>query len=252
MIAVDLKYVRVLLLEDGVKNAGMIVDMLEEVDITKVRVAHSYVEAVQLFEKHLFDILLIDIKLGKNRKRGDDFARFVRKKQPTIPLIYLTSYYTEKIYDEVKDTRPSSFLSKDSSTLQVKQSIELALNNSKIYSPKYEDKNNLQIKSNNFFVKIGNTYKAIPIKDISYFFAKDKFTYVQHEGRSYPISVLLKDLEEQLYTHSFARVHKTYLINLNKIELIDLQNNQLTICENQIPIGYVYRKRVLGRLNLLR
>ncbi|MEM9886021.1 MAG: DNA-binding response regulator [Bacteroidota bacterium] len=250
MIAVDLKYIRVLLVEDNVKSTEMFLDLLKEINITRVEIARSYVEAVRLFEKHLFDILLIDIVLGKNRKGGDDFARFVRKKQIDIPFIYLTSYYTEQVYDKVKDTHPSNLLSKDCSTLQLRQSIELSLNTSKISQPKSEHE--LRIKSDNFFVKIGNVYKAIAIKDISYFFAKNKSTYVQHEDRSYPISVLLKDLEEQLYTHSFARVHKTYLVNLNKIELIDLQNNQITIQDNQLPIGYVYRKRVLSRLNLLR
>lgn len=83
-------------------------------------------------------------------------------------------------------------------------------------------------------------------------FLQREFVYAHYEDRDYPISNLLKDLEEQLYTHGFARIHKTYLANLDKIELIDLHSNKITINNTTIPIGYVYRKKMLGRLNLLR
>lgn len=253
-MAIDLKYIRILLVEDSKKSADLFDKMLQKMKVSKLKLAHSYVEAIRLFENHLFDLLLVDIDLGKNRRQGDDFARFVRQKHFSTPLIYLTSHYNEDTYESVKDTHPHGFLNKDVSLLELRQSIELALNNTNMVQRKNSQpkEHRLQIKSNKFFVKIGNTYKAIPIGQISYFFAKDKSTYAHFKGRSYPISVLLKDLEEQLYALGFARVHKTYLINLDKVELIDLNNNQLNVDNNTIPIGYVYRKKMLGRLNLLR
>lgn len=238
---------KILLLEDDDKIVEELISSLNAIDINKIIRASSYKEAIRLFKLHTFDILLIDIDLGKNKRRGDDFVRFARKQGFHQPVIYLTSYYTEKIYKEVKDTFPTSFLNKDNSLLHLRQALELSLNETNNQRMDTIDSN-----SDSIFVKINTVYKSIHIKDIAYFFAKDKATFTHSKGRNYPTSESLKNLETKFYNHNFVRAHKTYLVNLNKVDSVDIQTNKLFIAEEQIPIGFVYRKKILTRLNFLK
>ncbi len=57
----------------------------------------------------------------------------------------------------------------------------------------------------------------------------------------------LRDLETQLPQPPFYRVHKSYIISVDKIRLVD--GNQVYIGEQSIPIGETYRD---GFLNLIR
>lgn len=251
MIAIDLKHLNVLVLEDDIKYASIVNTFLNELEVRNIEIAHSYEEAIDLFTDHAFDILIADINLGEHKKNGDDFVRFLRRKQSKIPVIYMTSHYEENFYKRVKDTLPTSFLDKNISLLALRQAIELSLN--KNYHTKEIDDSPPQFHSENHFIKIGSTYKMIKIEDISYFFAKDKAIFLNLEGRNYPVyKFALKELEVSLAIRNFVRVHKTYLVNLKKITSVDTQNHKLLIGEQSIPIGYVYRKKLFDQLTFLR
>ena len=99
--------------------------------------------------------------------------------------------------------------------------------------------------------KIGDSYKAIPIKDVAYFYADQKFTYARIGERNYPTTVLLKTLEDE-FPEQFVRIHKTYLVNFNYIESIVLKENSVIITGESLPIGLAYRKQFMSRLQLLK
>lgn len=56
----------------------------------------------------------------------------------------------------------------------------------------------------------------------------------------------LKDVEDKLDQPSFLRVHKSYLVAINKVEAID--NNELVIQSYRIPISRNYRELVIERV----
>lgn len=56
----------------------------------------------------------------------------------------------------------------------------------------------------------------------------------------------MKEVLELLADDNFIRVHKSYIISVSQIELIE--KHQLTIGQNKIPIGYTYREHFLVKL----
>lgn len=166
--------------------------------------------------------------------------------------------YTEDDYEQSKHTRPSSFLSKELSTLTLRQAIDLALLNyedhgrSAPHSIEHTSQRPPKITPNHFFFKIGDSYKAIPLEKIAYFYADKKMSYAKMDGRSCPTSIQLKVLEEELQELGFIRVHKTYLVNIKHIETIHPRDSVVTVAGENLPIGYTYRKPFLEMLTLLK
>lgn len=58
--------------------------------------------------------------------------------------------------------------------------------------------------------------------------------------------ITLKELESKLPNH-FLKVHRSYIVNLNKIEV--LTTDELIINKTTIPIGQTYRKEVMEYIN---
>lgn len=77
------------------------------------------------------------------------------------------------------------------------------------------------------------------LKDFSKFFLKDKNMLV---------SAHLKLVEEMLAGAYFLRVHRSYIIALNKITAV--QGNTVEIGKQEIPIGSTYKEELMKRLRL--
>ena len=59
----------------------------------------------------------------------------------------------------------------------------------------------------------------------------------------------LKNLEEKLNKSTFLKVHRSYIVNIAKID--DLQGNTIYIQGNEVPIGKGHREEVLKKLNIV-
>jgi DNA-binding LytR/AlgR family response regulator len=59
----------------------------------------------------------------------------------------------------------------------------------------------------------------------------------------------LRNLERKLHAGTFIRVHRKFIVNFQKIDF--LEKNLLYIGKAGIPIGRLYREKLLQKLNLL-
>jgi len=71
-----------------------------------------------------------------------------------------------------------------------------------------------------FSVKVGDRIFLIPDDDILYFHAEDKYTFLNTSKDNFIIPFTLKELEEKLDQELFCRVHRSFIINIEKIESI--------------------------------
>lgn len=246
MIIIDITELKILLIEDSLVAAKKIIKLLNQLGVKQVELVDSYRKAVRAFDEKVFDIILADIFLGTEKKRGDDFIRYIRKRKFTTPVIYLTSFYEEKIYNEVRDTMPKCFLSKEISLLSLRQALELSLYNS---PPINEPPPKVTVSR--LFVKDRTSYRALSLDEITHFDTRHKVTFAHLKNAHYVTNFSLKDLEEQLSNIQFVRVHRGYLINLNYMESISLKESQLVVNKNIIPIGQFYRKKLLEHIKIL-
>ncbi len=251
--------IKVLIVEDQEGFAQLLQLLLEELGLKRIRKAHNMHQAWALFEEERPDLCLIDIELGEQQMEGIALAEKIREVSLSLPIVYLTAHYNEEIYERCKHTLPSSFMNKELSRLKLHQAVELALLNSNqkeviISNPKEENLPSSKvpwIDNKHFFFKVGDVYKHIAIDEIAFFYANGKMTFAKVNKRNFPTNVQLKTLEEELFP-KFLRIHKTYLINVAFIDSINLKESRIEIVEENLPIGYAYRKDFIEQLKLLK
>ncbi|MEZ4985642.1 MAG: LytTR family DNA-binding domain-containing protein [Saprospiraceae bacterium] len=106
-------------------------------------------------------------------------------------------------------------------------------------------------QSKHYFFKIGNIYKNIPVREIPYFFSNDKVTYARYEDRNFPTNLSIKTLEQELVP-LFQRIHKSYLVNIHAIETLHINNKQVQIKGENLPIGNYYYKEFIEQLDIIK
>lgn len=99
---------------------------------------------------------------------------------------------------------------------------------------------NAEIKTKNFlFLHVDDQYIKINHEDILYFESMNDYVKVCTAGRDYLVSNTLKMFEEQLPANTFIRVHRSFIISIERIK--GVQGNIVYLAEKDIPIGNFYK-----------
>lgn len=91
-------------------------------------------------------------------------------------------------------------------------------------------------------VRKGGRTVLLTIDDIIYLSARNKSTYAHTYENQYLVDLTLGDLEGRLQRESFARVHRSYLVNLNKVkEILRVDGSYVVVAtdrdETHIPVA---------------
>jgi len=89
----------------------------------------------------------------------------------------------------------------------------------------------------------------LDVENIVYFEAMSDYVLVHTEDkRSYIVYSTLKQFEDKMNAYgNFYRIHRSYLINLQKIKIIE--NGQVLIGDKLLPIGNTYKEDFLKKVN---
>lgn len=97
-------------------------------------------------------------------------------------------------------------------------------------------------------IRVDGRSIRIPIGSINYIENVGDYVRIVTETQVCLAYMTMKSLEESL-GNSFARVHRSYIVNLQKI--VDIEENTLVIGDKVIPISRANRPELLSKLNLL-
>jgi len=89
-------------------------------------------------------------------------------------------------------------------------------------------------------VKLGDKVKLIAVSEIVYFRASDKYVEVHAHGKMHLITKSLTQLESELATGEFVRVHRSVIINVNFVDEF----------EKDFGGGYIVRMKDAARTTL--
>ena len=99
------------------------------------------------------------------------------------------------------------------------------------------------------YVNIDRRLIKIEISSIYLVEAKGDYIQIKTDTNSYTVHSTLKKVEEKLPKDLFLKVHRSYIINVNRI--IDIEDNSVLIERDVIPISRSNRPELMRRLNLL-
>ncbi|RMG84216.1 MAG: DNA-binding response regulator [Bacteroidetes bacterium] len=102
-----------------------------------------------------------------------------------------------------------------------------------------------------FFIKSDGQYIKINLDEVLYFESERDYIFIHTEEKRYLTLLSLKQLEKELPADRFLRVHRSFIVAMNRVEL--LEGHSLKIGKRQIPVSRsmqetVYKKLVEGKL----
>jgi len=102
---------------------------------------------------------------------------------------------------------------------------------------------NLTIKNNKNFLFVKTEYRLekVDFKDILFIEGMRDYRRIHLSEERIMTLQTFKDLEQQLPTNSFCRVHKSYIVSIEKIESIE--RNRIKIQNKIIPVSETFKKR---------
>lgn len=179
-----------------------------------------------------FDIIYLDIELGS--LRGVEIGEWIRneKKDESVQIIYISG--SDHYAMELFDTRPMNFLIKP---IQMERFDQVFLKACQL-ACKGEECFCYQINQ--------NIYRQF-VKEILYFEClakKIRMVLVSGEKCFYS---RIKEVEKQVIKLGFAKIHKSYIINLKLV--IKHEYHQVTMSDGTVlPIAQSKRSEIRGLL----
>ena len=94
------------------------------------------------------------------------------------------------------------------------------------------------------FVKVDKKLYRVSTDEILYIEALDDYVKIVSDGRDLLTNNTLKNIQEELPPSRFIRVHKSYIVCIDRIEYIE--GNYIRVAGKEIPIGAVYKDELLS------
>lgn len=176
-----------------------------------------------LLKKEKPDVVFMDIEWNSD-KSGIDFAEAIYKVSPKTKIIYVTSYtdkYVQNIF--LRDANRSGFLIKPVQEKMLRDTIERMR---RLQYRESREKLLIPYKSRVF---------CIPIKNILYLESRSRYVTIHTIKSSYTCIERMKNMKNRL-DNRFVHCHKSFLVNMNAIELI-LPREIVLKTGSQIPIS---------------
>jgi DNA-binding LytR/AlgR family response regulator len=188
--------------------------------------------AHQMLQTKSIDLIFLDINMPK--LTGIEFLKSL--KNP--PLVIFTTAYSEytmegyelNIIDYLK--KPFSFERFCKAFFRAEELLQL----------KQTATTNEQINNQSDFIFIKSDKKSIKVNitDISYIEGLGDYIKVYTNDKKLVTNLSMKKIENLLPPKLFFRIHKSYIISINKIESVE--GNMVKINNTKLPIGNSYRQ----------
>jgi DNA-binding LytR/AlgR family response regulator len=103
--------------------------------------------------------------------------------------------------------------------------------------------------SNNIFIRDGKTIRKILLETVLWLEAKGDYVKVVTQYDSLVIHTTLKNFEKKLMGKNFIRIHRGYIVSVNKIDYIE--DGSAIINGISLPVSKTYKNNLLQYLQLL-
>lgn len=172
--------------------------------VQKIFLANNGMQAIESCQRQKPDVILLDIRMpGMD---GLEAAQHICMMQKS-PAIIFTTAYNEYALDAFK-VNAVDYLVKPVREEKLIQSLERACQLNRAQLSAITPESSMR---KNITAKISGNIKLIPVKDILYFQAEQKYVTVKHINGETIIEDTLKDLQEE-FENDFLRVHRNALI----------------------------------------
>jgi len=214
-------------------------------DLTLVAKCENAIEANEALKNHDVDLMFLDIQMPQIT--GVEFLKSLNNP----PAVIFTTAYPDYAVEGF-ELNAVDYLLKPISLDRFMKAVNKV---SEKIGKKEEDSGNVvEMEGDFFFVKADKKLIKVDFDDIIYIEGLKDYVIIRQEAGRVITLQTMKSLETKLPESTFKRVHRSYIVNIHKINAV--VGNMLEVTEKgqtkHIPIGKNYREDLLNIINLKR
>jgi DNA-binding LytR/AlgR family response regulator len=205
------------------------------------------VDAVNALKGLADPVHLIFLDVEMPDMSGIDFMYTVRDIHPQIIIISSKEKYAVTAFEyDVTD-----YLLKPISYARFFKAVDKAVK--KVDEFQNVRPSNPTDEVDEIFIKKNSTLVRLRYDDIMYIEALENYVIVNTFNEKFTIHFTMKAIEDRLPMKKFKRVHRSFIININRIK--GIEDNSILIKTEEgnklIPIGKSYKDKLLSEINLM-
>jgi len=242
---------RILIVEDEMIIAANLSLQLTNLGYEVCGIIPRGEEALLHIRENPPDIILMDIQL-KGEIDGIEVIRSMQR-EVNIPVIYLTANADDAHFSRAKETHPYAFISKPFKKLDLQRAIELTISQSEssnqLEKPQVVDGQSSYVLNEYLFVRNNNKLVKVDIKEIRYIEAERNYCRIYANDKEYLLVMTLKEMDEKLPQNHFIRVHRSFIVNIARID--EIATTHIVIGKTAIPITKVLKDELMKRIQTI-
>ncbi len=167
---------------------------------------------------------------------GVEFVKEIKDRN--LPVVLTTAYEHYALMGYELDV--VDYLLKPFSYDRFKQAVDRMIKNANLNDQQ------TSLTTKNLVIKAEHKQEIIPVDSILFIEGMKDYVRIHTSTRKIMTLMRMATILEQLPEEQFARVHKSFIVNIDKVSTI--AKDSIIIEENKIPIGRSYKDEILPRL----
>ncbi|MHA3893462.1 LytR/AlgR family response regulator transcription factor [Acinetobacter sp. GXMZU3951] len=179
-------------------------------------------QAIEMVQFYQPDVVLLDIQMPE--MDGLTCAQYLRQLDPSPAIVFCTAY-DQHALDAFK-SHAEGYLLKPIMQQELQQVLDQLTKLTQAQMSNLKQKENMDDKSHRHQIA-AKTYRGVelvPIENIYYFLADQKYVTVRHKHGSVLIDETLKDLELE-FGEQFIRIHRNALVSVHYLDGLEVINS---------------------------
>lgn len=207
---------KIIIVEDQVLIAHFLRDILLKEGYNNIEIALKINQAIDLTIHNEPEIILLDINIeGK-----DSGIHWAEKYALNKKIIFITAQTERDTLKKALKINPVAYLTKPVKKIELLAAVELAKNS---------------LKKNYIIVKDGYNELKVMFDEILFIKSDKNYVDIQTSSKKITSRTTLDNIQNELDSKIFCKVHRSYIINKDKISR--KTSNSVTIGEHEIPIS---------------
>lgn len=215
---------------DALKNY---INFLYPNNTFEIILSNSVKEGVNAINTYHPDLVFLDIEMPE----ANGFELFKHVSKDSFEVVFVTAY-SQFIEQSVNEYGCFGYLHKPIEGEKLKRVFER-------YFELPQSKKYLK-----FVTGTQNKRVLINLEEVLFCKAENNYTTIYLANQSFLIAKTLKQLEEKLPTHLFTRIHRSYLVNIQKVATYDKEKNILkmqgedALKSYEIPVSLTNKEKL--------
>ena len=207
-------------------------------DLKVVGEAESAVEAYNVLKINQVDLLLLDIEM--EGMTGIELTRNLGTDKPVIVFISAKKEYAFEAFE----LNVADYIAKPVMPARLIQAID------RVRELLESNSEEVNIMNDEFlFIRDSNVVKRLGFNEILFAEAMGDYVKLHTPKKFYAVHSPLKAVEERLPAGKFIRVHRSYIVAVDKID--GIEQGALVVNGKSVPVADGYRNSLNKRLNIL-